>query len=61
MNRPRSSSIKEFCARHRINPATFYRRRDLMPATISVAGQKRILDEDERAWIDAHRETGRAA
>lgn len=50
--RPTSDSVEHFCARHRISEATFYRRRDLMPRAIKIAGQLRILDTDEQAWIE---------
>ena len=62
--RPTSESVEEFCKRHAISEATFYRRRDLMPRAIKIGGQLRILDTDEAAWIElrqAEAGQGRAA
>jgi len=63
-NRPTSDSVEQFCERHGISEATFYRRRDLMPRAIKIGGQLRILDTDESAWIEqrqAEAQQGRAA
>lgn len=51
--RPTSSSVEDFCNRHGISEATYYRRRAEMPRTIKVGGQLRIIDADEAAWIEA--------
>lgn len=51
--RPTSDSVEQFCKRHGISEATFYRRRDRMPRAIKIGGQIRILDTDEMAWIEA--------
>ncbi len=51
--RPTSDSVEHFCNRHGISEATFYRRRDLMPRSIKIGGQLRILDSDEATWIEA--------
>lgn len=50
-----SSSITEFCCRHSISRATFYRHRDEMPRTITIGGQVRILDRDENEWVERKR------
>lgn len=54
--RPTSDTIQGFCDRWNIDKSTFYRRRDRMPRVIKVGGKLRILDSDEREWIDTHRE-----
>ena len=60
--RPSSEPVDQFCKRHDISLATFYRRRDKMPRAIKIGGQLRILDIDEQAWIEAKQaEQGRAA
>lgn len=62
--RPSSSSTKEFCSRHGISEATFYRRADDMPRRIKVGGQYRITEADEAEWLKRKREaatSGRAA
>jgi len=63
-SRPTSSSVEDFCQRHGISLATYHRRRAVMPRTIRVGGQLRILDADEAAWIErlqAEAAQGRAA
>jgi predicted DNA-binding transcriptional regulator AlpA len=50
--RPTSDSPEQFCQRHGISLATFYRRRPDMPRAIKIGGQLRILDADEVAWIE---------
>lgn len=60
--RPTSEPVDQFCKRHNISLATFYRRRDSMPRAIKIGGQLRILDVDEAAWIEQRQaEAGRAA
>lgn len=57
--RPTSSTVQDFCWRHQINPSTFYRRRDTMPATIKIGGSVRITEQAEREWLEQAQ--GRAA
>jgi predicted DNA-binding transcriptional regulator AlpA len=64
--RPSSSSTKEFCARHGISEATFYRNPQDMPRRIKIGGQYRITDSDEAVWLERKQAapaitTGRAA
>jgi hypothetical protein len=58
--RPTSSSVEDFCARHAISEATFYRRRAEMPRAIKVGGQLRIVDADEQAWIEVKQDEAAA-
>lgn len=53
--RPSSSSIRDFCERHGISEATYYRHPQDMPRRIKIGGQFRITDEDERAWLELKR------
>jgi predicted DNA-binding transcriptional regulator AlpA len=50
--RPTSDSVEQFCQRHGISEATFYRRRSDMPRAIKIGGQLRIVDTDEQQWIE---------
>ena len=61
--RPTSDSVEQFCERHGISEATFYRRRADMPRAIKIGGQLRIIDADEQQWIERKQEQaqGRAA
>ncbi len=61
-SRPTSSSVADFCERHGISEATFYRRRAAMPRTIKIGGQLRIIDTDESEWVkQLQEEAGRVA
>jgi hypothetical protein len=55
-------SVEEFCRRHRISIQTFYKRRDLMPATFMVGNRRLISREAAAAWRrDREREEPPAA
>jgi predicted DNA-binding transcriptional regulator AlpA len=56
---PVSVSIADFCERHHISGATFYRNRMDMPRTIRIGGQVRILAIDEDAWVKRKQEERR--
>ena len=43
-------SVEEFCRRHRISVQTFYKHRDLMPATFRVGSRVLISREAAAAW-----------
>jgi len=43
-------SVREFCARHRISVAVFYKYPGMMPATFSVGSRRLISREAAAAW-----------
>lgn len=45
-----ASTIPEFCKRHKISLALFYKYPDKMPRVRAVAGRRIITDEDEAEW-----------
>lgn len=49
---PLSSTIRQFCDRYNINPATYYRRvkKGLAPPYKKIGRSSLILEEDERQW-----------
>jgi predicted DNA-binding transcriptional regulator AlpA len=53
-------TIADFCAKYRINRATYYRNAKVgrMPRSIKVGGSTRILIEDETAWLAKQRAEG---
>ncbi len=50
-------TIADFCAKYRINRATYYRNTKVgrMPRSIKVGGSTRILVSDEQAWLAKQR------
>ena len=53
-------TIADFCAKYRINRATYYRNAKVgrMPRSIKVGSATRILIEDEAAWLAKQRAAG---
>ena len=53
-------TIADFCAKYRINRATYYRNAKIgrMPRSIKVGGSTRILVSDEQAWLAKQRAAG---
>ncbi len=52
MLRTEAKSIKEFCSSVGISRATFYRHIDNMPRTVQIGRQRRILEVDEKNWLE---------
>jgi predicted DNA-binding transcriptional regulator AlpA len=51
---PTSSSIDQFCKRHQIGRTLLYEllAKGRGPRTIKIGARTRILDVDEREWLD---------
>ena len=52
MNIVKAKSIKIFCNDYKISRATFYRNSKLMPRTVLIGHQRRILVTDEVDWLE---------
>ena len=57
---PDAFTIEEFCRRHRISTAMFYKRPDLMPRTFSV-GKHRLVSREAATRWRAEREAAATA
>lgn len=52
MKQTNAKTINEFCESIRISRATFYRHIENMPYTVRIGCQRRILEKDEKAWLE---------